>query len=77
MTCPAPYTLAMLQEAEQAYHKLMTGTSVVEFWDQNGDKVRFHQSNRQALYLYIQDMRAALFPDCSRYKGSGPAGFLF
>lgn len=77
MNCPVPYTQAMLDEAEKAYHSLMTGTAVVEFTDQNGDKVRFQQSNRQNLYMYIQTIRKALYPACATRNGSGPVGFLF
>jgi len=77
MACPNPYTEAMLTEAESAYHKLMTGTAVVEFTDQNGDKVRFSQASRSNLYQYIQTIRAALYPDCATKINSRPAGFLF
>lgn len=77
MSCPTTFTPEMLAEAEAAYHKLMTGTAVVEFTDQNGDKVRFSSANQQKLYLYIQQMRAALNPACAPRCGNGPVGFLF
>lgn len=71
-------TLEMLQEAEKAYHNLMTGAAVQTVIDSNGERVQFFQANRQALYMYIQDLRAAVFPqDVTATNGRRPAGFLF
>ena len=47
----------VLQEAEAAYHKLMTGQSVVEFRDQNGETIRYSAINAFRLQGYIADLR--------------------
>lgn len=55
--------LAQLKEAEAAYHQLMIGGGVREIRDQNGESVSFSQSNRQALYAYILQLRNQLGMD--------------
>lgn len=79
MACPEPTQaelIALLAEAKTAYHNLMTGQSMVEIRDQNGETVRFSQINRQALYSYIQELeRKVCQPSGSR--SSRPMGFFF
>lgn len=49
-----------LQEAEQAYHRLLTGQSAVEFRDSNGELVRYSAVSRQALAGYILQLKSQL-----------------
>lgn len=49
-----------LQEAEQAYHNLMTGQSVAEFRDQNGEMVRYSPANASRLLAYITSLKMQL-----------------
>jgi hypothetical protein len=51
-------TLAeMLVDAEASYHALMTGKSVREYVDQNGEKVSYTVANAGLLALYIQGLK--------------------
>lgn len=45
-----------LAEAKAAYHALMTGSSVVETRDANGELVRYTAINRVALARYIEEL---------------------
>lgn len=47
---------AILKDAKDAYHDLMTGRSTVEFVDQNGERVRYQPANAFRLAAYIQDL---------------------
>ena len=49
-----------LQEAEQAYHRLLTGQSAVQFRDSNGELVQYSAISRQALAGYILQLKAQL-----------------
>lgn len=64
-----------IAEAEAAYHSLMTGTMLVEVTDQSGERVKFSNSNRNNLYLYIGQLKA-LLPGAVPF-GSVPAAFYF
>lgn len=78
MACPPVVTQQMLDQAVAAYHKLMTGTAVVEVTDQNGERVRFQSMDSQKLYNYIQILRSQLcIPTPGVRPVNGPASFLF
>lgn len=49
-----------LVEAETAYHDLLTGKSVVELRDSNGELVRYSAANRSALQNYIVSLKAQI-----------------
>lgn len=49
-----------LADAEAKYHQLMTGTSVVEVTDQNGEKVVFSRASASNLAKYIQQLKDQL-----------------
>lgn len=51
---------ANLADAEKAYHALMTGQSVAEFRDQNGELVRYSPANAQRLQGYILSLKMQL-----------------
>lgn len=51
---------ACLQEAETAYHQLVTGQSAVEFRDQNGELVRYTPASAVRLASYIQSLKRQL-----------------
>lgn len=55
-----------LEEAENAYHALMTGRSVVECRDSNGEMVRYTAANASRLAAYIEDLK--------RQLGTGSSG---
>lgn len=73
----AQYT-AQLREAEAAYHSIMIGGQVVDFMDQNNERVRYSAANAASLLRYINHLRQTLglcpymLPAVSR-----PAGVLF
>lgn len=46
-----------LNEAEAAYHALVTGKAAVELRDSNGETVRYTAPNRAALAAYIADLK--------------------
>jgi hypothetical protein len=49
-----------LQEAEQAYHDLMTGQSAAELKDSNGETVRYTPANAARLLGYITGLKQQL-----------------
>jgi hypothetical protein len=67
-------TQQKLDEAEEAYHNLMTGTQAKVVVDQNGERVEFTASNASRLFAYIQSLKKLLNPASHI---TGPARFLF
>lgn len=49
-----------LVEAENAYHALQTGTSIVEAQDSNGERARYTAANASKLWQYILWLREQL-----------------
>jgi len=47
-------------EAEAAYHRLMTGQQVVKFTDSNGQNVEYTAINASKLAGYIADLKRQL-----------------
>lgn len=67
-----------LQEAEQAYHALVTGTLARVIVDRNGERVEFTAANRQGLATYITELKMALgLLTPASVPTNGPAQFLF
>ncbi len=62
-----------LNEAEDAYHALLTGKSAVEVRDANGESVRYTAANASRLYGYILDLKRQL--GITAY--SGPMRVIF
>lgn len=50
----------LLQEAETAYHRLLTGQAAVEFRDSNGEMVRYSATNAARLMAYIVSLKKQL-----------------
>lgn len=74
----APLTLTeRLDAARAAYHNLMIGRSAREVVDQNGERVTFTATNKQALYSYIRELEAQLPNAPSPATTYGPAHFTF
>lgn len=46
-----------LEEAETAYHDLVTGAKARVVVDQNGERVEFTPANRAALAQYIEKLK--------------------
>lgn len=46
----------LLADAEAAYHKVMTGTGVAQFRDQNGEMVLYTKANAPDLMAYIKSL---------------------
>lgn len=79
MSCSKPTQAelqTLLSEARAAYHKLMTGISLVEVTDQNGEKVRFTAARKTDLYAYIQDLERQLCTPTGP-RSPRPMGFIF
>ncbi len=49
-----------LAEAELAYHRLMTGRSVQEVVDQNGERIRYTPTSAVRLGVYISDLKTRI-----------------
>lgn len=62
----------LLAAAKAAQHKLLTGSAVAEFKDQNGETVRYHGANRGSLASYIADLERRV----AGRSGSGPMRVL-
>lgn len=58
---------ARLSEAEDAFHKLSLGTSVVEIRDSNGESVRYTSTDKSTLASYIGSLKAQLGLTNARY----------
>lgn len=61
-----------LTEAEEAYHRLMTGTSAVELRDSNGEMIRYTAANAYRLSAYIESLKgqiAAAASNAPSYTG--------
>jgi hypothetical protein len=85
MSCDINKLKKWLQEAEEAYHQLMTGGSVRVFVDQNAERLEYTAANKQNLFNYITQLRAqicAIDPSdpvcaCGVGRGGSPMGFTF
>lgn len=62
-----------LQEAETAYHRLVTGQSAVEFRDSNGESVRYSAISANQLKGYILSLKMQL----GIHTGLGPMRVRF
>lgn len=60
-----------LNEAEAAYHALVTGRAVAEVRDQNGETVRYSKADLSKLQLYINSLKDALKATASGLPGGG------
>lgn len=63
-----------LEDAEKAYHDLLTGRALRVVVDRNGERVEFTAANRQMLKAYIDELRTQLGLGGS---SNGPLQFLF
>ncbi len=66
----------LLDDARAAYHRLMTGKSVREVRDQNGETVTYTVANAAKLAAYIAQLEA----ECAKANGRGrigPLGMIF
>lgn len=68
---PFAVTQAMLDEAQTAYHALMLGESVVEYRDQNGERVVRHRADANKLLNYINWLKSELGVNTNSV-GNGP-----
>lgn len=72
---------AKLKQAKDAYHELMTGTSVRVFVDQNGERVEYTAANAARLSSYIRQLEKAISSgNCNAFgdpSKTGPIGFYF
>jgi gpW len=65
-------------EAQTAYHKLMTGTAARVVVDTDGSRVEFTVANASKLYAYIQTLAAQLpATTTSCVPNNAPLQFLF
>ncbi|MDO5646312.1 gpW family head-tail joining protein [Paracoccus sp. (in: a-proteobacteria)] len=62
-------TPKMLEDALQAYHRIMTGGGVYEFRDQNGEVVRYSRVDLPKLWAYITWLQGQLAPECRQTAG--------
>lgn len=68
---PFAVTQSMLDDAQTAYHALMLGQSVVEFRDQNSERVVYLRADANRLLNYINWLKSELGLT-STSAGSGP-----
>jgi hypothetical protein len=68
-----------LKQAETAYHRLMTGTSVRVYVDQNGERMEYTAMNKGDLFVYIQQLRSEVGGPAAAVSRSipRPMRFLF
>ena len=63
-----------LDDAEKAYHDLLTGRALRVVVDRNGERVEFTATNRQMLKAYIDELRTQLGLNTT---SNAPLQFLF
>lgn len=83
MSCP-PLTdaekaaiKARITKLEAAYDAILSGTSIEEFVDQNGEKVRYGKANISGLLKHINELRAMIDCGFARAYRPRPMGFVF
>jgi hypothetical protein len=64
----------LLQQAQDAKHKLVTGQLARVFVDQNGERVEYTATNVAMLDKYIAQLQALVTPNC---RTARPIGFIF
>ena len=57
-----PTVAQLLAEAKEAYHQLMTGRSVVQVRDQNGETIQYTPISASRLQDYITQLEDQLNP---------------
>lgn len=57
-----------LTQAEEQYHKLLTGQAARVFVDQNGERIEYVAASASRLAAYIEDLKRQL----GQQTGSGP-----
>lgn len=50
-----------LDQAESAYHQLMTGQKAVVFVDQNGERIEYNRVSAGRLQQYINDLKSQIY----------------
>jgi len=60
----------LLRQADLAWFRLNTGSSVREVVDENGEKISYSTSNRAGLLAYIANLQA----QCSTYQATALGG---
>lgn len=71
-------TQQLFDEAVEKYHLLMTGGSVVEVQDQNGERVRYSVASAERLLNYISRLADVLgVPNPFAGVAKGPMRFHF
>lgn len=65
----------LLDEAEAAYHALMSGQSVAEVRDHNGESIRYFANSALRLKAYILELKAELGLLPARSIGPGRGWF--
>lgn len=72
------YYQGLLDEANKAYHQLITGGMARVVVDQNGERVEFTASRRADLYNYILQLQGILGTAVTPMAlPRGPASFIF
>lgn len=65
-------TAELLDQAKEAYHRLMLGESVVEVRDQSGESIRYQAATASRLLSYIRSMD----PTFLMPSATGPMRFV-
>lgn len=68
---------ARIVKLEAKYDDILSGNSVEEFVDQNGEKVRYSKANISGLLKHINDLRAMIDCGFARAYRPRPMGFVF
>lgn len=66
-----------LNEAQAAYHALLTGASVREVHDSSGERIIYTQANRESLKAYIATLEAQIRSASGSSVGPGPMTAVF
>ena len=77
MASAPPDYCALLAKAEAAYDNWINGQGVVEFQDQNGERIKKSPANLDRLATRIAELRRLCDP-CAAWRGRSRAiGFIF
>lgn len=66
-----------IRTLEAAYDRLVSGEAVVEFTDQNNERVRYTTANQSKLLELINALKAMVDCNFARRYRPRPIGFIF
>lgn len=74
---PVATTAQLLQEAQDAYHRLVLGKATTVVVGPAGERVEYARANAAQLAAYIKSLQATVAAEAGATRRSGPVTFYF